>query len=196
MIFVDASPRLRSDDTGGSWVVVVAALVAAAIYAPTVARSYGFIDKGEMAAAAATLGITHPTGYPTLTLLGYAATLLSPARPVYTLNLVAALLAAAGVGLMAALFRRLIDSSVIAAIAALIAGLTTVWWSQATGFEAYAWHAVFLPLLCLLFLRFVDTLGQPGGAAWPRGTLFAFVLGLSFTNHSSTIMLAPAFLFV
>jgi hypothetical protein len=189
---VDASIGRRRD----WWAGAGAALLAAAIYFPTVLRSYGFIDKGEMAAAAATLGIPHPTGYPALTLLGHVATLLSPARPVYTLNVLAALLAAGGVGLMVMLFGRLVGSSRLAAVAAVITGLTTLWWSQATGFEAYALHALFLPLLCVLFLRFVDRLGQPDKAAWPRGAVFAFVLGLSFTNHSSTIMLAPAFLFL
>lgn len=181
----------------GAWVAFVAALLCAPVYVATVGHTYGFIDKGEMAAVAATLGVAHPTGYPVLTLIGYAATLVSPGRPVHALNVAAALLTAAGVGLMAALFRRVIGGhGLLAASAAVTVGLTTLWWSQATGFEAYALHALLLPLLCILFLRWVDELRQPGGRPWPRGALFAAVLGLSFTNHSSTIMLAPAFLFL
>ena len=59
-----------------------AAAVAAglALYLPTLARHVGFIDRGELAAVAATLGIAHPTGYPTFTLLGRVVAWLAPVR--------------------------------------------------------------------------------------------------------------------
>ena len=49
-----------------------------ALYLPTAARGVGFIDRGELAAVAVTLGIAHPTGYPTLTLLGHLIVALTP----------------------------------------------------------------------------------------------------------------------
>jgi hypothetical protein len=59
--------------------------------------TYGFIDRGELAAVATTLGIAHPTGYPTLTLLGHFAVRLFPfARPVVVLNVLSALWTATG----------------------------------------------------------------------------------------------------
>ena len=51
-----------------------------------------------MAAAAATLGIAHPTGYPTLMLLGFLFTTIVPLRDIVALNVMAALLTAGGIG--------------------------------------------------------------------------------------------------
>lgn len=206
------------------WIPWAAAAVAFVIYALTMNRTYGFIDKGELAAVATTLGIAHPTGYPTLTLLGHVCTRLSPLRPVLTLNLLAALLTAAGVGLMAAVFDGVLrlpslrqeekpreaprqerrsrarrksagassenpdlpsltsgERAVIAGTAALFTGFTATWWGQATGFEVYALHALLLPLVTLLFLRYLDSVERPDPSerlSWP-GSAFAFTLGLS-----------------
>jgi hypothetical protein len=42
------------------------------VYALTLAPSLGPVDAGELAAAAYTLGVAHPTGYPLYALLGRA----------------------------------------------------------------------------------------------------------------------------
>lgn len=88
-----------------------AALIALALYLLTLNPTFGFIDKGELVAAASTLGIAHPTGYPTLMMLGWLATKLLPLRPVLSLNILSAVLTAAGVGVLtlalAELLRRL-----------------------------------------------------------------------------------------
>src|SRR5580765_3186371 len=73
---------------------------AASIYLLTMSRSVGFIDRGELAAVATTLGIAHPTGYPTITMLGHLVTRLWPWRPLMALNVLAALLVATGAGLL------------------------------------------------------------------------------------------------
>ena len=52
---------------------VLAFVVTLALYLATMSRTYGFIDRGELAAVATTLGIAHPTGYPTITLVGHLA---------------------------------------------------------------------------------------------------------------------------
>lgn len=207
-------------------VALSVATAAFVVYLATMCRTYGPIDKGELAAVATTLGIAHPTGYPTLTLLGHFVTRLSPLRPVLSLNVLAACLTAAGVGLMALVLAELLrlaggrtrqqqgrdmrkegrrgsaflpdpDRLWLAGLAALFAGFTTTWWSQATGFEVYALHALLLPLATWLFLRYLEAHGPADGSAthW-RGTAFSFTLGLAFTNHMSAIMLAPAFLFL
>ena len=75
------------------WVRSGAARAAGAVFAITLAvywatmnRTIGFIDRGELAAAAVTFGIPHPTGYPTLMMLAGLVVKLSPLRPVLTLN--------------------------------------------------------------------------------------------------------------
>lgn len=77
------------------------AIIAFALYLLTINPTFGFIDKGELVAAASTLGIAHPTGYPTIMMLGWLATKLLPFRAVLALNILSAGLTAAGVGMLA-----------------------------------------------------------------------------------------------
>jgi hypothetical protein len=52
-------------------------------YVDIMSRTHGFIDRGELAAVASTLGIAHPTSYPTLTRAGHRAVQLSSSvRPI------------------------------------------------------------------------------------------------------------------
>ena len=213
---------------------VLAFLVTAVLYVATMSRTYGFIDRGELAAVATTLGIAHPTGYPTLTLLGHFAVRLFPfARPVVVLNVLSALWTATGVALAVLVIHKVLRSTVevtseshsqkvasgnprgartqtesmtsatstvenaaVSFFGAVFVGLSTTWWSQAAGFEVYSLHAVFLTLVTLTFLRYLDDLDgrQSRGKSSRWGVLFSLSLGLSFTNHLSIVMLAPAFL--
>ena len=222
-------------------------LIAFVLYLLTLSPTFGYIDDGELAAVASTLGIAHPTGYPTITLLGKLFTTILPLREIVALNILAAFLVAVGAGIMTLLFSRLLrtvttiqesspvkgkkeekksrertqraknkrsfskgEVSVLAGISALITATTGIWWRQATGFEVYALHCLMLPLVVLLFFRYIDQEAGKNGEEilWEknaitestkigftkRGVLFGLVLGLSFTNHMTTILLAPAFL--
>jgi hypothetical protein len=93
---------------GRRLVPLTAALVALALYLLTLNPTFGFIDKGELVAAASTLGIAHPTGYPTIMMLGWVATKLLPVRPVLALNILSALLTAAGVGVLSLAFAEVL----------------------------------------------------------------------------------------
>ncbi len=180
-------------------------LVAAAIDLATMNRTVGLVDRGELAAVATTLGIAHPTGYPTLTLLGHVWVGLLPLEPALALNLLAALWAAAGAGLLTLLYDQALarvagagggpapapgPRATLAAIGALLTALTGVWWGQAGGFEVYALQVLLLPLVVWRFLVWLehDRLAD--------GRWFAFVLGLAFTNHVTIGLLGPALLFL
>lgn len=230
-------------------------LILFGLYLLTLSPTFGFVDKGEMAAVASTLGIAHPTGYPSTMLLGKLFVLLLPGRDVVALNIMSALLTAAGGGVLSLLFdyllrmafaggrgeekkekekgkkekekkrgdvaeetsarERTLDMSppmrsVMAGIAALLTGLTATWWGQGTSFEVYSLHCLMMPLLTLLFLRYLEQEAARDGEPTPwdegaavsskklgftrRGGIFALVLGLAFTNHLTTILLAPPFL--
>lgn len=214
---------------------LTATFVTGALYAATMRRTYGFIDSGELAAVATTLGIAHPTGYPTFTLLGHLAVRLVPwARPVVVLNALSALWTALAAGLASLVLHEVLRSAfeldswgssraggtgraqrrrgksgtpkrrpsdfelaALSSLAAAFIGLSTIWWSQATGFEVYSLHAVLLGLILLFALRYLDELGARQGAArFSRsGVLFSIAVGLGFTNHLSTVMLSPTLLY-
>lgn len=188
-----------------------AAVAALAAYLVTMNRTLAVVDCGELAACAWTFGVAHPTGYPTLTLLGGLFAHALPLRPILSLNILSALLTAAGVGLLALLLARVLELSaprsdsattrrVIAALAALATGLMGAWWAQGTSWEVYGLHALLLPAVGLTFLRWIDreraalASNPPGPGFTGEGCAFAFLLGLAFTNHMTTGLLAPAFL--
>src|SRR5438876_917888 len=81
-----------------------AAIITLAVYLLTLSPTFGFIDKGELVADATTLGIAHPTGYPTIMLLGFLFTKIVPLRPVVSLNTMSAILGSIGIGIMTLLF--------------------------------------------------------------------------------------------
>jgi len=184
------------------------------VYLATMNRTIGFIDRGELAATAYTLGIPHPTGYPTFTALGWLVSHLVPLRPVLVLNAFAAILVAASSAGLVFLFGDLLQRvskdeaqtpgrARLALLCALFTAFSIRWWQQANGFEVYALHLALLPIVLLSFLRWVDaasaaTESGMSSLSWsPRASGFAFalLLGLSFTNHMTTGLLAPGLLF-
>lgn len=187
-----------------AWAAFALTLV---VYLATMNRTIGFIDRGELAATAYTFGIPHPTGYPTFTVLGWLVSHLVPLRPVLVLNAFAAVLVALGAGGLVFLFRDLLGRvarpevagdrlTPLALVSALFTAFSIRWWQQANGFEVYSLHLLILPIVLLLFLRWVDSaaVASPSSAR-AFGFAFALVLGLSFTNHMTTILLAPGLLF-
>ncbi len=179
-----------------------ASVLALLVYVRTMAPSVSFIDGGELATVAASLGIAHPTGYPLFTLIGRVWTMLPlPGQEIVRLNLMAAVMAAAGiyvfVRLAGLVLVRLSEREggaendlrgAVAGAAGLVLAFSETYWSVAVIVEVYALHVLFLSLVLYSFLRAVET----SRMAW--WYMFAFLLGLSFCNHMTTILLAPGLL--
>ena len=172
------------------------------VYFLTANPSVTFTDAGELAAVASTLGIAHPTGYPLFTLLGHLWTKFPfPLSPVRKMNLFAALCTALSVFLFYRIMLELLGRSsgaatpadrparqtLIAAATALTYAFARTVWEQATSTEVYSLHLLMLQASILLFLR-AERLRQ-----W---LLWALVLGLSFSNHLTTILIAPATIYL
>ncbi len=202
---------------------IAAALSSAAlvVYAATLSPTVNFIDSGELATDIYTLGISHPTGYPLFTMLGYLFTHIPLGmRVIAQANLMAAILCAVGlffffrfllfllsvVGNKSFVAQRdpssevtrdqILQLFVPAAAATLFLAFSETYWSQAVAIEVYSLHLFFLCVLLFIFTKIgvAESTGGMGNASKVSWQLFAFVLGLSFTNHMTTILLAPAFL--
>jgi len=195
------------------------------LYTLTLAPSVAFTDSGELAAACATLGIAHPTGYPLFVILGFLWTKIPlPFTIIFKLNLLAAFLTALASTLffeLALFFLSAIQTRYahppketkkrknkgklestfvvleretlvgIAFSAGLLFAFSRTIWAQATAVEVYSLHLVMLVLSIHRFLRF--TLAKE--PQLKDALLWAFVLGLGFTNHLTMILLAPAMLY-
>lgn len=210
----------------------ITAVIAFSVYLATLAPTVWFIDSGELAAVASTLGVAHPTGYPLFTIIGHVFTLLPFSdSEVYKLNVMSAFFCALGIFIFSLLVKYLsglyvpigsvkntnkpvkgnqqaktvkdkiadIPSAVgcgAAALAALILAFSKTYWGQANSVEVYPIHVFFLVTLMFVFFKALFNTPQKAGTSFISDNkfylIFAFLLGLSFTNHLTTILLAPA----
>lgn len=208
--------RITGSRHGNAALVSVAAFL---VYVRTLAPSVTFIDSGELAAVAFTLGIAHPTGYPLFTLLGRAFAYLPLAtEEIVRLHLLSAILCAAGVYVFyllvhdvlsgvsrrSSLFRSKQKDApgthvrIAAAAASLLLAFSETYWSQAVAIEVYSLHVLLVIVALYCFFRAaIGHLWSEDDAPQHQGWWYAFalVLGLSFTNHMTTILLAPGLLY-
>ena len=151
------------------------------------------LDAATLQVHAATLGITHPTGYPTWALITHLFTYLPVGDLAYRTNLSSAVYSAGAVSLVYAAGLALSKRMVAAAVGALAFGLGAAFWSQALIAEIYNLNALFVALFFTLLLAGRERLSEDRKAG---GYLLAaaFVAGLSLTNHmtSAAVLLGGA----
>jgi len=165
-------------------------IVVLATYLRTAGQTVGAADSFEFQVVAPTLGgPAHPTGYPLLTLIGKLFSLIPFGQVAWRVNLVSVTFATLTAVLLYFLLARLTGQRAIAALTALCLALSRVFWSQAVEAEVYPLNAAFV--MAILWLLAV---GQDGILPYGRRWLFALaaVYGLSFTNHLTMAILAPA----
>jgi hypothetical protein len=177
--------------------LVGAALGCAYAYtlAPGVTWANDGADSGDLIAATATLGVAHPTGYPTYLLLARLFQLIplgDLALRSTIFSAVAAVLAALCVYL---LVRRLLveqaRQAVAATVAALAIGLAPEFWSQAVIAEVYSLNALFVALMLLFMLQALQHPAPPWAI---RGQ--AAIVGLALGNHVTAAATAIAWFVV
>jgi MFS family permease len=153
-------------------------------------------DGGDLIAAAATLGVAHPSGYPTYLLLArlFQAIPLGPLA--LRTNLLSAMCAAFAAGLVSAIVSRAhsgpsrfgLAGGLVAGVAF---GLSPLLWSQAIITEVHALHALFIAAI-LFTLPLGDT------ASWRSRdhVLAGALVGLALGNHLTTALILPPWLFL
>jgi hypothetical protein len=178
-----------------SSVFALALLVYLLTRAPGLTWQHRGADGGDFLAAAATMGVAHPAGYPTYTILLRLFMSLPAISPAAAGNLLSALMGAVAAAFCFALIRELLEQLVrgeqeqrlaewSAAVGALAFGFNPLVWSQALITEVYAFHLALVAAAFWLLLRWRRT---------GRGlALFGLVVGLGMTNHLTTAFLAPA----
>lgn len=198
-------------------------IIALIVYLLTMDPGVGYIDSGELATVCARLGIAHPTGYPLFTLVGWLFSKLPIASSVIVrLNVMTAIFTAASAGTVVLLVQEIADNwwgdkratpptnkkrkvnaeptfvqresygTITGMIAGLVAAFNLTWWQQGTSLEVYALHLLLITLSLYFFLRMLRC--EPDESRRYE-IYFAIALGLAFTNHLTTILLAPAMLY-
>lgn len=168
-----------------------AALVAFGLYLRTLHPGVGpSLDSIELQIATLVMGIIHPTGSPFYLLLGRLAMVALPGpNPAFRLNLLSAICGALTVGITYLTAHRLTCNHVAAAYAALGLGIAVRFWYQSSVTELYTLNALFVAGTLSLLLAWEET-RQPG-FYWAATIVYA----MSFGNHTSMILLFPAYLY-
>jgi hypothetical protein len=184
------------------------ALLAAAVYAFTLAPTISHTDSGELAAVCYTSGVAHPTGYPLFTMLGGLFSHIPLGEPAFMLNVMALLLTAGGVywwgraldtffagmrvkvkeGDTATLRRVQFARIGGIVVGSLLLAFNRTYWVQSASAEVYSLHCFLLGLNLFLLLRAWEQPKEAGHKAW---LLFAGALALAFANHLTTVTLLP-----
>jgi hypothetical protein len=176
-------------------------IVYAYTLAPDVTWANNGADSGDFVTAAATLGIAHPTGYPTYVLLARLFQFIPIGSLAFRVNLLSAVAAILTTLCVYALVRRLLPDEptassqttfsdwrvvVAAAAAALSLGSSPTFWSQSVIAEVYTVSALFGTLLLLWTLsRFQNSTPTMG---WPD-RLRAICAGLALGTHVTIALL-------
>jgi hypothetical protein len=175
------------------------------LYLKTTARSVPTGDSGELIAAAWNLGVAHPPGYPTYTILGHLAGLFPIGTPAFRLNLLSAILDSLALGVLGFGILRFLrartreynkdSGQLIPIIGALIGisllAISTAYWSYSLVAEVFALNNLFAALALVLMMEWFQRPTQHW-FLWISG-LFS---GLAITNQLTFVLLAPALIFL
>lgn len=186
-------------------------LVSFGVYAYTLAPTVTLEDSGELATAAAHLGVPHPPGYPIWTVLCWLftrlfsfVTYLGQPNPAWSVALCSAFFGALSIGITAMLISRS-GADMLRTVrktteaigekaedwiswcggvtGSLLFAFSQVMWSQSVIVEVYALNAFFLMLVMLLTYMWVRR---------PSDKLLyitAFIFGLGLTNYQVLLLL-------
>lgn len=168
------------------------ALIGLALYVRTLMPGLGVWDTAEFQAIGPVLGVAHPTGYPTYTLLAWlASVVLQPfGDEALRANLLSALLVAAAAGLVAATVTMLTRRVVAGLAAGIGLAIAEQVWRVALSADPHALHLFFVALLLFLLVGWMRRVTE-GRRADNWLLIAAVVFGLSLGNHALTALLAP-----
>ena len=196
----------------GAGLIVASFVLYLSTLAPTLTWGWNStgVDGGELLAAANTLGIPHPPGYPTYTLLLKSfATVVPVGDFAYRGNLLSAVLASASVLTVYWVSLRFCrhlkpdapEALVVigAALGSAVFATSPLFWSQAVITEVYALNALFVGALLLVASHLA--LSSPGGPSHgaphtaQKLALFGLLLGIGLGNHLTLLAVAIPLLY-
>lgn len=155
-------------------------------YLHVVTPTVSFSDSGDFITCAYTLGIAHPTGYPTWTMLGHLLTYLPLSNIGMRVNLLPCISGALAVMLVYFCLLKLTRKVIIAIAGAGAFAFSFTHFRVSQIADVYSLYAAFATLIILTLLVWRET-RKPFHLY-----LGAFVYGLAFTNHLLIITLFPA----
>ncbi|MCP3982390.1 MAG: DUF2723 domain-containing protein [bacterium] len=167
-------------------VAPVVGLAAFVLYLLTCCRTVFFGDAGELIAAAHSLGVAHPPGYPLYTALGRLALELPWGEPAFRVNLLAAAAAGGTVALVASMVARQTRSVAASLAAGLGLGVSSPFWASATSAEVYSLHTMLSAALLACSQRYGER------ASRRQALAAACAMGLGLAHRPTIVLALPA----
>jgi len=131
------------------------------------------------------MGVAHPSGYPTYTLLGKFATTMYSKNPARALNILSSFFASLSLTVLFFVARKIYQNNLFAALPSAFLAFSSIFWSQAVITEVYSMNALFTALILLFAITWLDS-------RKPKHMLLLFFsLGLSFSHHLLAFFLLP-----
>ena len=174
------------------WLAMATMVVYVFTMAPRLTWAHAGRDGGDLITAAVFLGVPHPPGYPTYTMLASLFAQLPFGSVAWRVHLFSAVAGSAAVALLYLVGLRLVPErgsrwAVLgSAVGALLLGFSPLFWGHSLIAEVYTLHLFFIALVLWLMLRWRD---GDGHLAWA-----ALAFGIGMGNHITLIMLAPLIL--
>lgn len=154
-------------------------------------------DSPEMIGGAYSLGILHPPGYPTYTLVGYLFTHLPLGSIAFRLNLFSVIIHTFTLFLLFVVLVKMTASRSASALTVFILGVSPLFWFYSLVAEVFPLNDFFAILLILVAMlareRWLQ--GRTDGAR-RLALLLVFLCGLSLTHHQTIILVFPAALLI
>ena len=168
--------------------VVASALVCVvlSVYVATLCPSVPGGDSGELLQLAVELGVAHPPGYPTWTMVAHVFTWLPFGEVGWRVNLSSAVMNAVAAGVTASAVSQWSGCTWTGVVAGGAFAFSPLVWLYATQAEVFALNNLCNALLLLLLVRF------DRAPTLRHGCLGAFAIGLGLTNqHTLLFFVAP-----
>jgi len=156
------------------------------VYLMTIAPSITSEDSGELIAAAHSLGIPHPPGYPLWTSIAKLFSLIPLGSISFRCNLLSVLCAALAMPVIYKILFRLTKHRAISISCILLFAFSPMMWSQALITEVYSLHVLLYSIMLDRFLMWMDKQKKEDFI------LFGFFLGLSLSNHHLSLSIVPS----
>lgn len=176
---------LHSRVLSAAWIDAAIFVLFFGLYVSTLAPTVLPADSGEFQLVSSVLGIAHPPGYPLYTILGKLFTFLPIGDLAHRVNLLSSVIAALTLVVVSRTLRLVTRSSWGGFLAALVLGVSTTFWAQATTANIRTLTAFFAALILY------STVAYGHEKKLSHLMLLAAALGMGITHHLSLILFIP-----
>ena len=174
---------------------ILAGALPLALYVTTACRDIFWVDSTEFMLVGKYLAVSHPPGYPLLTLIIRLFSMVPVVALPFRLNLVAALAAAGSCVIAYFIVVELTRDRLAGIFSALLWAVSFELWQQATALEVYSFQALLLSVLLLAILKWHSAQVHSPQSQAPKWLLLAFfIFGLALCNHTPIVLWIPSLL--